>query len=60
MDAKQYDRLPQYVKDALGTFDDNQDLYAECERLKTLLISIGWSCDYDLAGEITEVTPIKK
>lgn len=56
MDATQYDALPQKIKDILSTFDENLDPYKECKRIQNDLEDIGWDCDYDLSGTITEVT----
>lgn len=58
MDAAAYDVLPEKVKDVLATYDDNQDLYKEAERLVGELNLIGWTADYDLSGELFDVEPI--
>ena len=58
MTPQDYDRLHQQVKDVLSTFDDNQDLYSECKRIQKELNAIGYDCDYDLSGTITEVTDL--
>ena len=48
-----FTQLPKDVQDVLSSFDENQDnRYHECARVITELESIGWTADYDLAGEI--------
>jgi hypothetical protein len=58
MTAEEYDNLPEHVKEILDTYDDNEDLYAECKRIKDSLNQIGYDCDYDLSGEVFDVKPI--
>tara|TARA_R100000030_G_scaffold59648_1_gene44906 strand:+ start:12398 stop:12571 length:174 start_codon:yes stop_codon:yes gene_type:complete len=52
MTAQEYDCLPQAVKDTVDTWDENLDMYAECERIIQELKHQGWSFDYDLSGQI--------
>jgi len=51
----EYDNLPERVKAIVETYDDNENLYEECHRIKIELEHIGWTCDYDLSGEIFDV-----
>tara|TARA_R100000655_G_scaffold4938_3_gene15469 strand:- start:4200 stop:4538 length:339 start_codon:yes stop_codon:yes gene_type:complete len=66
MTALEYDNLPQEIKRIVDTYNDNENLYEECSRIKTELEQMGWTCDYDLSGEVFDVrrnprsTPIKK
>ena len=58
MDAEEYDNLPKHIKRILDTFDEDKDPFRECERIKNLLELIGWTCDYDLSGCISDVQKI--
>jgi len=60
MTAEQYDNLPEEVKAIVDTYNDNENLYEECHRIKVELQQIGWTCDYDLSGELSDVRPNKK
>jgi hypothetical protein len=51
--AEDYESLPEAVQDILSTFED--ETYDECERVKAELNVIGWDCEYDLSGNITEI-----
>lgn len=55
MTAIEYDNFPQEVKAIVDTYNDNENLYEECSRIKTELEQIGWTCDYDLSGEVFNV-----
>ena len=59
MTVKEYDNFPQEIKDIVNSWDDNKSLYEECARIKLELESIGWTCDYDLSGEVYDVKPNK-
>lgn len=58
MTAKEYDKLPQHVKDILLEYNDSGDLYKEAERIRSELRKVGWDCDYDLSGTLFDVKPI--
>jgi len=53
----EYDNFPQEVKAIVDTYDDNENLYEECHRIQVELEVIGWTCDYDLSGEVYDVRP---
>ena len=55
MNEKEYFELPQKIKNVVDSFDDEKDLYSECERIKDDLNHEGWICDYDLSGSIFNV-----
>jgi hypothetical protein len=57
MTAEEYENFPLGVKAILSTYSDNEDLYKECVRIKHQLEVIGWTCDYDLSGEVYDVKP---
>lgn len=59
MDAQQYDDLPQPVKDIIGTYNDEENPYLECDRIIRELEPLGYTGDYGLCGELTEVTKIE-
>ena len=54
-----YDGLPKNVCRIIETFNDSEDAYEECWRIRKELHQIGWDCDYGLDGEITEIKSIK-
>lgn len=51
----EYENFPQEVKAIVDTYNDNENLYEECHRIKVELQQIGWTCDYDLSGEVFDV-----
>lgn len=60
MEALIYDNAPQEVKDILNSFDyEAPNGYKECERINKELKAIGWTIEYDLAAEITELKKIQ-
>lgn len=59
MTLKEYEVLPDVVKDIVSTYDEDEDPYKECERITSQLFAIGWQCDYDLSGVIFDIEPIK-
>ena len=59
-DAKAYENFPPEVKVVVDSWDDNKNLYEECARIKCQLEEIGWTCDYDLSGEVYDVREKKK
>ena len=54
-DAKAYENFPPAVKVVVDSFDENENPYEECARIKYQLEEIGWTCDYGLSGEIYDV-----
>jgi len=44
----------------VDSWDDNKNLYEECARIKYQLEEIGWTCDYDLSGEVYDVREKKR
>lgn len=52
----QFNKLPKKVNQILYSADDTKDIYQESIRIKSELKSIGWSVDYDLAGEVHLLT----
>ena len=59
-DARAYENFPDEVKCIVDSWDDNKNLYEECARIKVELEHIGWTCDYDLSGEVYDVRENKK
>ena len=58
MRGQVYDKLPNYIKDVVDSWDDNKDLYAECRRIEQELNHQGWMCEYGLDGMIHDVTKL--
>jgi hypothetical protein len=61
MTALQYDTLPIHVKTILATYSaqwDESRSFEICKQLEAHLNSVFWDCDYDLAGEISDIYPI--
>lgn len=58
MTEQNYLELPLEVQSVINTWDDNEELYAECRRIQLELNDIGWDCDYGLDGEISVVMPL--
>lgn len=58
MDIEKYDSLPIEIKEVLNTWNDEKNLYKECERIKKELNKIGWDCEYGLDGTIEDVIEI--
>ena len=54
-DAKAYENFPPAVKAVVDSFDENENPYEECARIKYQLEEIGWTCDCGLSGEIYDV-----
>ena len=42
--------VPKQVREIIERFDDNKELYKECERILKLLELFGYVFDYDLSG----------
>lgn len=59
MTDKEYDELPDEIKEILESWDDSKSLHKECERIKKELESIGWTCEHSLCGIINSVYEIQ-
>jgi hypothetical protein len=59
MTNKDYENLPQRIKDIVDSWDDNKNLYQECSRIERELEQEGYTCDYGLCGEVYDVKPLK-
>ena len=55
MDAKKYDALPENIKEILGSYNDNKNVYKECERIINKLEKNGYTADYDLSGDLFNI-----
>lgn len=60
MTVEQYNKLPDFVVAIIDSFDENQDYYAECQRIEQLLKLFGYGCEWGLSGTIDEVFPLEK
>jgi len=58
MTAEEYENLPQEIKNIVDSWDDNKDLYAECNRIQKELEQKGWTCDYGLDGMVYDVKQV--
>jgi len=59
MTELEYEDFPNEIKVIVDSYDDNENLYEECARIKSELEQIGWTCDYGLSGEIYDVKQIQ-
>ena len=59
MTAQEYDNLPEKIKNIIDTWDDNLNLYSECNRIQKELETKGWTCDYGLDGMVYDVRELK-
>lgn len=49
-------QFPQEVVEILmEPTDDDGDMYENCIRLQQKLEAIGWTCDFDLGGEVFDI-----
>ena len=55
MTAEQYDNLPKEIKNIVDSWNDNKELYSECNRIQKELKQKGWTCDYGLDGMVYDV-----
>ena len=55
MTAKEYELLPDPVKNIVDSWDEDMELYAEAKRIRRELEVIGWTCEYGLDGMIHTV-----
>jgi hypothetical protein len=56
--TEKYESLPQGIKDILDSWDgwdDNEDLYSECNRIQKELEKFGWTCSYGPDGMVHDV-----
>ena len=60
MTEAEYENLPENVKSIVDSWDENEDLYKECARIKSDLNLIGWTCSYGLDGMVYDVTRSKR
>jgi hypothetical protein len=58
MTPKEWDALPEHIKEICGMFDENEDSYQECAKLQDRLQSVGWTCGYYLDGVPFDVKPM--
>lgn len=59
-DARAYENFPPAVKAVVDSFNEDENPYEECARIKYQLEEIGWTCDYGLSGEVYDVRENKK
>ena len=59
MTAKEYDNLPQEIKNIIDVWDEDADLYIEASEIKANLNKVGWTCDYGLDGMVHSVRRMK-
>jgi len=52
------DLLPVEVRDILEEWEENAGLYENCIILVEKLEAVGYTCDYDLSGEVFGLRPI--
>ena len=50
--------LPQEVKQIIFSIDQNESLYHSAIKIQERLNCIGWTCNFDLSGQIFDVQPI--
>ena len=48
---EQYQILPINVQKVLAEYDDDNQTYENCEKLKNALEAVGYTCDYDLGAQ---------
>lgn len=59
MTAKEYDNLPNKVKNIIDVWDEDSDLYLEASEIKASLNKIGWTCEYGLDSMVYNVREMK-
>lgn len=47
--------LPKEVQEILLNHNEEKNLYKENDNLIKKLNNVGWTCDYDLSGEIYDI-----
>lgn len=50
--------LPKPIQNIIDSFDENAPLYSEPRRIQRELNHLGYTCEWDLSGEITDVYKI--
>jgi hypothetical protein len=55
-----YETLPEEVQAILDSWDDNEELYSECERLLQELAVHGYTADYGLDGQLVDLKRISE
>jgi len=59
-DLEVYENAPKEVKDVLNSFDeDSNNYFTECKRIIAELEPLGYTADYDMSGELFDLTKIK-
>jgi hypothetical protein len=53
------ENLPTEVNSILDTFDLDADSYHECSRIEAELLYIGYSVDWGLDGELTNLKKVE-
>jgi len=53
-----YENLPKHIKAIVDTWDENAELYSECKRIDQELKVHGYTIDYGLSGDITDIDKI--
>ena len=57
---EEYETLPKIIQSIIGSWDDNNTLYAECDRLLDALRPFGYTFEYGLCGtpfNLTKISP---
>lgn len=54
----QFDKLPKKVQAALNSFDENGDLYKECNRVLKEINKLGYTYEYYLDGTPYNLTKL--
>lgn len=58
---KAIEDIPPAVADILLTErDENTDMYKNCMDVQRELEALGWTCDFDLGGEIFDVKKLEQ
>ena len=53
-----YELLPQEVQDVLDAHDFDDDSYAAAKKTIKQLNKVGWTADYELSGDMTDLKPL--
>lgn len=51
--------VPQEVLDIISTFNEDEDVYVECERVIKSLNRLGYTSSYGLSGELYNLRKLK-
>ncbi len=54
----EYELLPQEVQDALDAHDFDDDSYSAAKKTIKQLNKVGWTADYELSGDMTDLKPL--